>query len=302
VPLSVIALDFDPFVRLGDRALRLETLGLAGAILAGLLLAGLIAGRTRAPQVRQLGDDPPGSLRRDDLLFMVLGIVPGAVIGGRLGYVLLNLDYYRAHPGLVIEPASGGLQLSLGVVLGILTGLYVASLLDAPVGRWLHVLAIPLLVTLGLGKLAMVLGGDGQGAPSNLGWATAYGGGWTWGSLGPGVPSHPAQVYEAIGVAIILVVLLSALFLGAFERRDGRLFLVALAAWAGARFLVAFTWRDPSVVGSLRLDQVFSVVIVVGCLILLGLTPALAARRSLAARRRADGDVNWPDPETRPRF
>jgi phosphatidylglycerol:prolipoprotein diacylglycerol transferase len=297
----VIALDFDPFLRLGERAIRLETLATAGAIFVGLLLAGLIAGRTRVPAPPDaLPGDPPPRLRRDDLLFIVLGIVPGAVVGGRIGYVLLNLDYYRAHPGLVFDPASGGLQLSLGLVVGVVTGAYVARLVDAPLGGWLHALTIPLLVSLSLGKLAMALGGDGQGAPSDAGWATAYGGGWAWDSLGPGVPSHPAQVYEAIAGALILVFVLSALFLGAFGRRDGRLFVVGLAAWAVARFIVAFSWRDPAVVGPLRMDQLLSVVIMVGCLLALAFAPAIAARRS--ADRDRESDVAWPDPETRPRF
>ncbi len=298
----MITLDFDPFLRMGDRAIRLETLAVAGAIFAGLVLAGLIAARTRVtPPAVVMPVDPPPRLRRDDLLFIVLGIVPGAVVGGRIGYVLLNLDYYRAHPGLVFDPASGGLQLSLGLVVGILTGAYVARLVEAPLGGWLHVLTVPLLVSLTLGKFAMALGGDGQGAPSDAGWATAYGGGWAWDSLGPGVPSHPAQVYEAIAGALILVFVLSALFLGAFGRRDGRLFVVGLAAWAVARFIVAFSWRDPAVVGPLRMDQLLSVVIVIGCLLALAFAPAIAARRS-ADRDRGESDVAWPDPETRPRF
>ena len=48
-----------------------------------------------------------------------------------------------------------------------MTGAYVASLLGASVGRWLHVAAAPLLFALGAGKLAMVLTGAGQGLPSD---------------------------------------------------------------------------------------------------------------------------------------
>ena len=37
------------------------------------------------------------SLRADDLIFIAVGVVPGAVIGGRIGYGLLHLDYYATQ-------------------------------------------------------------------------------------------------------------------------------------------------------------------------------------------------------------
>ena len=61
---------------------------------------------------------------------------------------------------------------------GTITGAFVAALLGAPVGRWLHALIVPVLLALAAGKAAMVLGGDGQGVPWIGNLATAY--------LGPG--------------------------------------------------------------------------------------------------------------------
>ena len=152
MPPAVIELNFDPYLRLAGQAVRWETLALAGVILLVLVLTGLLAGRSAS----RSAPDGPGArrLRRDDMLFIVLGIVPGAVIGGRLSYVLIHFDYYHANPGLIFDPSSGGLALTGAVVLGTLTGIYVARLLDAPVGRWLDLAAIGLIIGLGLGKLA----------------------------------------------------------------------------------------------------------------------------------------------------
>ena len=44
--LAAIVFDFDPYLRLGDRAVRWETLAIAAAVLVGILAAALIAGRT----------------------------------------------------------------------------------------------------------------------------------------------------------------------------------------------------------------------------------------------------------------
>jgi phosphatidylglycerol:prolipoprotein diacylglycerol transferase len=296
VPTAVIVLDFDPILRLGDVTVRLETVALASAILVAMLLgAGIVA---RIP-AGDSGDDHPRILRRDDLLFVVLGIVPGALLGGRLGFVLLHLDFYRSDAAAIFDPGRGGLELSLAVVGGALTGVSVASLLDGSVGRWLHAGALPVLLGLGLGKLAMALGGNGQGRPTDVGWATAYLGDGPWASLAPWVPSHPAQVYEALVAFVVLFTLAVLLAVGLFRRPDGRLFLVGVGAWATGRSVVGTTWRDPEVLGPLSAGQLIAVAVAIGSFAVAALVWRASGRTAtpVAGQRPA-----WPDPETRPPF
>lgn len=287
VPIEAIAFDFDPAVRLGERALRLETLALAGVIFGGLLAVVFLA--RRSPTER-----PADRLRLDDFLFIALGALPGAVLGGRLGYVLLHLDYYLAHPADVANPEQGALALSLGVVGGLATGAYVARLLETPAGRWAHVVAVPLLGVLGLGKVAMALGGSGQGAPSDAPWTTAYLGPGPWGSLAPAVPSIPSQLLEAAAVGLVLVLLVGCLAFGAFGRRDGRLLVVALGAWALVRVAVAFTWRDDPVLGPLRTNQLVDLAIAAGCAAAFVVAGRTANQLPRAGQTEA---VSWPAPE-----
>ena len=42
-------------------------------------------------------------------------------------------------------------------------------------------------------------------------------------------------------------------------RRDGAAMFAAIGLWAIARFLVAFTWRDPGALGPLRMEQLLDV-------------------------------------------
>jgi phosphatidylglycerol:prolipoprotein diacylglycerol transferase len=287
VPTAALAFDFDPIVRIADRAIRLETLALAGILFGGLLLAALLARRSPIGPAED-------RLRLDDLLFVVLGVLPGAVLGGRLGYGLIHLDYYLAHPAAIVDPSQGALGLSGGVVGGLVTGLYVGRLLEAPVGRWAHVLAIPLLAVLGLGKVAMALGGSGQGQPSDAPWATAYVGPGPWGSLAPAVPSIPSQLLEAAGVGVVLLVLVGCVALGAFARGDGRLFLVALAGWALVRVLVATTWRDPAVLGPLRANQLVDLVIAAGAILAFVAVGRSAGGGVERRARDRGGAFGWP--------
>lgn len=257
---------FDPVIHLGDTAsVRIETIALAFVLFAGLVVFARIAQRTPAvgPYV------PAPGLRPDDLIFIVIGAVPGAIIGGRLGYVLAHFDYYGVNPAAIIDMAQGGLSLTLAVPLGCLTGAIIARLIGAPVARWLHASAFPLLLVLSLGKLVGLLGASGQGLPSDMPLATAYVGPGPWGSLGPEIPSHPSQLYEAILVAAAIGVLAVVSRWEVIARRDGAAFFVALGLWALARFAVAFTWRDPAVAGPFSAEQVM--LLILGALALVGI-------------------------------
>ena len=285
MPIAAITLAFDPILRLGDVAVRWQTVALVAVVFAGLVLAGLIARRN--------------GLRPDDLLFIAVAAVPGAVVGGRLGYVLLHLDYYGSNKVAILDPAQGSLELALAVVGGVASGTYVATLLGAPVGAWLKAAAPSVLFVLGASKLAMLLGGAGQGQPADAPWAIAFTGPGPWASLAPDVPSHPSQAYEGIFTLALLALLTAAAMAGAFRRDDAQPFLVALAGWGLTRAAASTTWRDPTVAGPLGMGGLIALVVAAGAVA----GWLLVARRS--GRVPADGtmrDVEWADPAARPRF
>ena len=293
VPFATFTFDFDPLLHLGGNGVRLETLGVAGAVLAALVLAALTAGRTpldghHLPTWAPADDT---HLRRDDLLFIVLGIVPGAVIGGRLGYVLLHLDFYSLNGGAIVDPSQGSLELGIGVVGGLLTGAYVARLLDAPIGRWLHAVTGPVFLAIALGELARVLGGSGQGGPAGDGWTTAYAGPGPWGSLAPAIPAHPAQVFGALVALLALFAVLGVRSVGGFRSHDGSSFFVALLIWALGRAVVSVMWRDDPVVGPIPTGGLLALGIALGAVGGVFLTRWAAARERNQAHGLGPGAI-----------
>ena len=286
MPLGVIQLAFDPVLRLSDTAsVRYETIGLGIVLFLGLVLAARIGSQTPmvVPYV------PAPGLRVDDLVFCVVGAVPGAIVGGRLGSVVDHLDYYRANPAAIIDPNQGALSLTLAVPFGLLTAAVIARVLGAPVARWLHAAALPLMCVLAAGKLIGVLGGTGQGLPSDLPWATAYSGPGPWGSLAAEIGSHPSQVYEAALVTLAIGGLVVASRLEVVARRDGAAMFVALGLWAIARFLVGFTWRDTAVLGPLRTEQLLALVVL--AIAIVGFVERARAPLTAVVERRPEAEA-----------
>jgi hypothetical protein len=316
---AAIRLDFDPSASVLGMSVRLETLALAGVIFLVLLLAALRSPISRVLIGWFMGGPLPGlllfldsdsqpddqasgpKLRHDDLILIAFGAIPGAVVGGRLDYALIHLDYYKADPGALIDPGRGGFGLTLAVVLGTLTAIAVARLLAAPIDRWLGVASVPVLLGLGLGKLTMALGGAGQGSYSGAWWATSYVRTGVWGSINPTFPALPSQVIEgglvlAVMVLVVVLPLLLRLRLRRWRvavrpalapRRDwpfligGRRYLTVVGLWAVARFAAAFTWRDARVLGPLVAEQLVLLIVAVGALC--GPASARATRRARAA-------------------
>ncbi len=306
-PLAIIRLDFDPLLHLrGPVSLDVAyaTLAVAATIFVAILLAARFADRSG----RRTGLP---ALRLDDLLFIVLGILPGAVVGGRLMYALDFLPYYQAHPLALLDPGQGGLSLLGAVIGGTITGAYIAGLLDSA-SRWLDVASTSLLLAIGLGKLAMVLDGAGQGQFWAGSWAVAYVGTGAWISPSAQIPAQPAQVYEGlwslVGIGVVLAFHAGPLLRRLPERirqagtwasdretlgepvahgrlRFGYLFLLALAWWLVGRIGIAFLWRDDLVLGPLDMEQVGALVVLLA--VVVGVVVASVRQpRPLAAEER----------------
>jgi len=111
-------------------------------------------------------------------------------------------------------------------------------------------------------------------------------------SAGRRLLRRPVAAVAAIVVAI-LVIVMGLLRIRALRRPDGRAFLLAIAAWALGRALVATTWRDPVASGPFRLEQVIDLAVAAGAGILLALL-LVRQRRAGAAASDDDGDPVEP--------
>ncbi len=240
--IGTLQLLFDPLASIGGISLRWDALALAAVLLVAM-----------GAWVLRLRSALGPALRFDDVCFVLLGAIPGAVVGGRLVHILDFADVYLVKPLTMLDLGRGSASLVGAVIGGALSAAYICRLLGGKVGVWADAAAIPLLMAIGLGKLALVLGGAGQGAPTDGSLGVAYTGVGPWRSIDAAIPAYPSQVLEGawalLGIPVILV-LERMVRLGGRGGR-GISFLLALAWWLGGRVAVAVTWRDDRIVGSL---------------------------------------------------
>jgi len=252
---GVIEIVFDPLIVLGPVTVSWQAIGIGVSLLLALLVAALIGGRHAAPA------------RLEDLAYITLAIIPGAVIGGRLVHAIVFWPAYSGETWRLANPDLGSLSLLGAVLGGALTGGYVTRLLGGSVGRWATAASLAMLLALGMGKFAQFLGGSGQGLPFDGSWAVAFVGPGPWISAAPEMPSHPSQIYEAAWLALgAAAIFLRPLGPDADPSQGRVLFGFALGWFLLGRVLVGFTWRDERIAGALNAEQALALVALAGLL------------------------------------
>ncbi len=227
------------------------------------------------------------SITNSQLISALTWSVAGLAIGARLFYVLFyEPGYYLANPLQIIWPFGDGGQLT-GIsglsYHGGLVGIIIATLLycrKAKINVWeLTDLVIP-IIPLGFtfGRIGNFINGELYGRVTDLPW------GMYFPRDASGLLRHPSQLYEAFLEGIVLFVIL---WIFRDRIKGSRMVGLYMIGYAIARFIAEF-FRQPDpqlgfVYGSFTMGQVFSVLMVIG-----GVIMVLLNRRSLLFKAPAN--------------
>ncbi len=217
----------DPIaVRLGPIAIHWYGL----AYLVGILLVWHFLQR-RGPNAQ-----PPWT--KDEIGDLVFYAALGAVLGGRIGYVLFyQFSSYVEHPLNVLKVWQGGMSFH-GGVLGFILSVWLYAKRHQRMFFSVADLLVPLVpIGLCLGRIANFVNQELWGAPSSLPWAVVF----THPDAG-GIPRHPTQLYEALLEGVVLFLLLN--WLRRKRPPIGTLSAMFLLGYAGARMAIEFV-REP---------------------------------------------------------
>ena len=240
-------------IEIGPVAIRWYALAYVAGIMAGWRMARLYA--AAAPR-------PIGPEQVDDL---VVWIVAGVLLGGRLGYVLFYKPlHYLTDPLAILTVWEGGMSFHGGLLGVVLAVMLFCRRRGIPVVRVGDMIAVVTPLGLLLGRLANFVNGELYGRPSDVPWAMVF-------PADPqGLPRHPSQLYEAglEGLVLGLIMLFLAVRRGVRERA-GLLTGVFLIGYGTARAIVEL-FRQPDdhlgfLLGGVTMGQLLSLpVIAVG--------------------------------------
>lgn len=211
------------------------------------------------------GKRPDWHWQREQVLDLEYYLSLGAVIGGRVGYVLwYDLPYYLGHPAKIVAVWDGGMSFH-GGFLGVVFACWLyARRHDRHLMAILDFIAPAAPIGLGLGRIANFINDQLFGRVSHLPWAIVFPAG------GP-QPRQPSEIYEFLLEGVLLFAIL--VFYSRRPRPVGAVGSLFVLLYGIFRFGVEFT-RLPDiqlgfVLGPLDMGQILSIpMILIGPLLL----------------------------------
>ncbi|HNR24462.1 MAG TPA: prolipoprotein diacylglyceryl transferase [Candidatus Bipolaricaulis anaerobius] len=195
----------------------------------------------------------------DDVLDLFLVVIPLGILFARLYYVAFQWDWYRSAPWEVFMIWHGGLAIHGGIIGGVVGLLIVARWKRVPFWRLADAVVPALILGQVLGRIGNFLNGDAFGTPTNLPWGIVFPASSPAGATYPGLPLHPAMLYEALGNLLLFALLWK---LRTRPAKDGFLAATYFIGYGAVRFACEFFRGDALMLGSFRAAQVVSVLLI----------------------------------------
>lgn len=202
-----------------------------GVMMVLAFFAGLLIARKRASRY---------GVAQNELTDLVFWVLIFGILGARLLFIVQEWGYFSKNPRELFSLQFAGLTSFGGILAGILVIVFFAKKRNRPVVAYLDLLAPGMLIGQAVGRLGCLLNGCCLGGvcPPGLVWGVRSA---EYERAHPGsiLHFHPAQVYEALMLVGMLVLLL---WLEKRGLRRGQVYALGLFFLGLARFIYEF-WR-----------------------------------------------------------
>ncbi len=187
---------------------------------------------------------------KDLILDLFLTVVPSGLIGARLYYVLFEWDHYAWDFYKIINIRGGGLAIHGGVIAGLLSGYIFCRIRKVSFLELADMVAPGLVLAQSIGRWGNYANAEAHGGPTDL----------PWGIMVDGIKVHPTFLYESIWDFLIFLLLI---VMYKKKRFNGQIILTYAMLYSLGRFFIEGLRTDSLMLGSIRVAQLISVLIIV---------------------------------------
>ncbi|MFH0771875.1 MAG: prolipoprotein diacylglyceryl transferase [Candidatus Omnitrophota bacterium] len=191
----------------------------------------------------------------EEIINLSIYLIISGLIGSRILFILLNLDYYRQNHFEIFMVWKGGLVWYGGFISALAASLIYMRAKRMPVIRTLDLLMPYLALGQSMGRIGCFLNGCCYGKSASLHMGVVFN--ETQG------PVYPTQLYESAAMFVVFLILRKRV------PGDGRTLLLYLVLYSSFRFFVEFLRGDnPSVMMGLTISQLISIAVFISAVIL----------------------------------
>lgn len=237
-------------IRIGtaDTALEVRWYGILIAL--GIVLGYIIVQR----EMLKRGMHP------DFLTDMLIWAIPISIISARIYYVIFTWDYYRDHPGQIIQIWNGGIAIHGALIGAVITAIIFTRKRGVSFWKVADITAPGLLIGQIIGRWGNFMNQEAHGGPVSESFKeNTIIPDWIMNQMTiEGVTYHPTFLYESMWnvVGLILILIIRRVL----KMKRGEIFLFYVIWYSIGRFFIEGMRTDSLyVIGSLRAAQLVSV-------------------------------------------
>lgn len=203
----------------------------------------------------------------DFLTDLLIWAVPISILSARIYYVIFSWDYYKDHPGQIIQIWEGGIAIHGALIGAFLTTYVFTKIRGVSFWKTADIAAPGILIGQIIGRWGNFMNQEAHGGPvSEKFMETTIIPDWIMNQMTiDGVTYHPTFLYESLWNVIGLIIIL---LLRRVALKRGEMFLLYLTWYSIGRFFIEGMRTDSLYGGDLRAAQVVSIITVVAAVIL----------------------------------
>ena len=192
------------------------------------------------------------NIKFNDIVDLLLYLLPISIICARLYYIVFNLEYYLQNPREILNMRSGGIAIYGAIIGGIITCFIFCKKRRINILDLLDYMAPGLVLGQAIGRWGNFINVEAYGTATN--------------SLlrmgiienGTYIEVHPTFLYESIACFAIFIILL---LMKNKKKFNGQIAFTYLSLYSLERFFVERLRTDSLMIGNIRVSQMLSVII-----------------------------------------
>lgn len=222
-----------------------------------LIFIGLLLGGTLA-----LKESKKFGFPEDFMINMFFYLVPLAIIGARLYFVLFHFDYYSQNPIEILKVWEGGLAIHGALFAGLLWVIFYTKKHGVSTIRMLDILVVSLLFGQAIGRWGNFLNGEAYGPETTLAFLKSIHlpqfiiDGMNIG----GVYHQPTFLYESLWCLLGFIIIL--FYRKGTYRKKGDMLSFYLIWYGLGRFFIEGLRTDSLMLGPLKMAQIVSILMI----------------------------------------
>jgi phosphatidylglycerol---prolipoprotein diacylglyceryl transferase len=183
----------------------------------------------------------------DNIYNLAFLVLPGALIGARLYFVLFNLDYYLLNPLDIIMINKGGLSIHGAILGGFLTGICYTFKKKLPTLMYADLFSMGLVLGQAIGRWGNFFNSEAFAKPTNLPWKLYIPPLMRPEKYANEAFFHPAFLYESLWDIFVFFILYFFIW-KKYSDKKGTVFFSYLILYSIGRICIE----------SIRIDSIFN--------------------------------------------